>query len=412
MRILTAAMTLALLAVACGEGAGEEQVLSGWEEDIAWISDSLPLLHYDLFMYQPEESLEVKLSRILERLDELGDMEVAMELTGALASMRCSHTGIAFWETCEIRAYPVSVIWLEEGLFVTAIDSAHSALVGSRLTAFDGRPAEEAASAMAGMFPATNSVAPMTRAERFMMLASCMEALGYGSAAEPVPFSFITPDGDSLELSLRALDFTYSNMVDFHNLGSVSLPVWLSSDMCYWHRHIPERKMLYCGYNSCNLMDGYSMESFVDDLQQVVDREDVEHVVVDLRRNSGGNSLVAVPLIEWLGELAEDGNHELSLIIGRWTYSSGILNALEIREIPGVTVYGEATGGAPNHLGEVRTAILPHSGLTVSYPTKYFRSVDGPGTTMLPDVSVPLTREMLFNGENRVLDAIRPADRS
>jgi hypothetical protein len=96
----------------------------------------------------------------------------------------------------------------------------------------------------------------------------------------------------------------------------------------------------------------------------------------------------------------------LSLIIGRWTYSSGILNALEISEISGVTVYGENTGGSPNHLGEVRVTELPWSGVQIRYPTKYFQKVEGEGSTMIPDIQIPLTPAMLFNGENRILDSI------
>lgn len=44
--------------------------------------------------------------------------------------------------------------------------------------------------------------------------------------------------------------------------------------------------------------------------------------------------------------------------------------------------------------------------MTVSCPTKYFRRVDGDGRNILSDIEIPLTPEMLFRGENRVLDAI------
>ncbi len=55
---------------------------------------------------------------------------------------------------------------------------------------------------------------------------------------------------------------------------------------------------------------------------------------------------------------------------------------------------------------EVRTTQLPWSGLSVSYPTKYFKQVEGEGTTMRPDVYMPMNSGMLFEGENSILDAI------
>lgn len=395
-----------VLFCSCGSDSEETAVQTGWKDDIAWISDTLPLLHYDLFLYQPRESLDVRLDRLEERLDGLGDMETAMELTRVLASMGCSHTGITFWDRCEIRAYPISVMWLDAGLFVTAIDSSRADLIGSRLLEYDGRPAEMAAEAMGSMFPATNDVVIRTNAERFMMLASCMSALGFGDLEEPTDFTFLKEDGDTVLLQFAPVDFTYTDMVDFHFAPGIQLPVWLSSDDCYWFEYLSDRKMLYCAYNSCSTMQGYPVQQFVEEMDRMLGSSEVTDLVIDLRRNGGGNSLVAEPIISWLEELSEAEGPRISLIIGRWTYSSGILNALEIAAIPGVTVYGENTGGAPNHLGEVMTAVLPYSGLTVSYPTKYFQTVEGPGRTMMPDYTIPLGPDMLFHGSNDILDTI------
>lgn len=411
-------MMLAILSMAaatlpsCGDRQQTANDAEGWRMDMAWIRDSLPLLHYDLFMYQPRESLTVRLDRLEARIDSIGDMETALELTRVLASMECSHTGIAFWELCEIRVYPLSVMWLDEGIFVTAADTSLAELIGSRLVGYDGRPAEEAAAAMAELFPATNGTAPRTSAERFMMIATCMSALGYGSLEGGTEFVFISEYGDTTGLSLAPMDFIYSNMLYFNTAPGVQLPIWLSSDDCYWFRYLPDRSMLYCAFNSCSIMQGYPMERFVEQMDSTLRVNRVTDLVVDLRRNGGGNSLVATPLTRWLEELSESGEPRVSLIVGRWTYSSGILNAMEIAAIPGVTVYGERTGGSPNHLGEVRTASLPYSGMTVSYPTKYFETVDGPGRTMIPDFEVPLAPDMLFHGSNRILDLIGGHTRS
>ena len=392
--------------VSCGGSVDELTQKEGWETDLEWIADSLPGLHYDLFMYEPKDTLLNRLSRLEQNLDNLSDTETVMEMTGVLASMRCSHTGIAFWNYGDWSAYPISVMWLDEGLYVTAIDAEYSELIGSRLIEYGVSPAIEAAAAMTRMFPATNDVVRRTRAENFMMLAYPMEALGFGDADSLVSFTFLEAAGDTVIVQFKAVDQSSINMETFHYCESVILPLWLGSDDFYWYSYLPERKMLYCAYNSCALMDDYHIDDYVEDLREYTCSEQVDAVVVDLRRNSGGNSMVAAPLISWIRELSENSIIRLYLIIGRWTYSSGILNAIEISEIPGVMVYGENTGGAPNHLGEVRTAQLPWSGLTVSYPTKYFQRVEGEGSTMRPDVRIPLDAGMLFEGQNRILDAI------
>ena len=395
---------LLILIASCGNSPDEVTVNEGWETDLQWIADSLPGLHYNLFMYVPEDSLLNRLCRLEQNLDNLSGMETVMELTGVLASMRCSHTGIAFWDYGDWQTYPISVMWLDDGLYVTAIDAEYSELIGSRLIGYGGYPAVEAATAMSEMFPATNDIVRRTRAENFMMMAYPMEALGFGDTDSMVNFTFLCATGDTVTNQFRAVD--QYTMETFHNRESVTLPIWLGSDDFYWYSYLPERNMLYCAYNSCALMGDYHIDDYVEELRELTESELVDAVVVDLRRNSGGNSMIAAPLISWLRNLSESGAVQLYLIIGRWTYSSGILNAIEISEIPGVMVYGENTGGAPNHLGEVRTAQLPWSGLSISYPTNYFQFVTGEGTTMRPDVYIPLDPGMLFYGENRILDAI------
>ena len=165
-----------------------------------------------------------------------------------------------------------------------------------------------------------------------MMMAYPMEALGFGHADSVVSFTFLCATGDTVIIQLKAVDQSTVNMETFHNLELATLPLWLVSDDFYWYRYLPEKQMLYCAYNSCALMSDYHIDDYVEDLRSLIDSEHVDAVVVDLRRNSGGNSMVAAPLISWLQELSDNGGIHLYLIIGRWTYSSGILNAVEISE--------------------------------------------------------------------------------
>ncbi len=382
--------------------------ISPWETDINWLRDTLPQLHYNLFMYESEDSYVDALNNLEANIGFYYDMEIVMELTRILASMNCSHTGISFWAAGSPRIYPLFVMWLESGLYVTSIHSDYSELIGARLIEFDGRPVLEAAEAMAEMFPDINQVSKRTSTENFLPFAHCMQPLGFGNADSLVQFTLVSDFDDTITVELAATQFPKMIMTDLlsSELEEISLPIFLSSFEKYWFRYLPEREMLYCAYTSCSLIEGYDMNAFVEDLDEIVNSELVKHITVDLRRNGGGNSLIANPLIEWLETQASREDIIISLIIGRDTYSSGILNAMQISEIPGVIVYGEETSGAPNHLGEVKSVLLPESRLQVIYPTKYFEMTPGPGTTMVPDVVIPFTPEMLFFGENSVLDAI------
>jgi hypothetical protein len=123
---------------------------------------------------------------------------------------------------------------------------------------------------MAEMFPVTNETAGRVRAEKFMMFAEPMEALGFGDTESEVEFTFVVNSEDTVSVQFSAADYSLLNMSDFHFVDSVTLPLFLESDDNYWFRFIPERNMLYCAYNSCAIMSDYPLESFVFELIQII----------------------------------------------------------------------------------------------------------------------------------------------
>ena len=94
------------------------------------------------------------------------------------------------------------------------------------------------------------------------------------------------------------------------------------------------------------------------------------------------------------------------MIIGRRTFSSAILNAIELKRRLGAILVGEPTGGAPSHHGEVLTFTLPRSGFTVQYSTKYHQNPDFEGDAVTPDLPVAATYADFLALRDPVLEAI------
>lgn len=112
----------------------------------------------------------------------------------------------------------------------------------------------------------------------------------------------------------------------------------------------------------------------------------------------------------FLSELAKrnylnDGN-KLFVIIGRQTFSSAIINACQLKERTQATFIGEATGGKPNHYGEVQKMTLPKNNITISYSTKYFKMLDQEVDTLTPDIVVKTSFSDYINNKDSVLDTI------
>jgi C-terminal processing protease CtpA/Prc len=88
---------------------------------------------------------------------------------------------------------------------------------------------------------------------------------------------------------------------------------------------------------------------------------------------SGARAFRSYPLVEGLKlRPALNAKGHLYALIGRSTFSSGLLAAIDLKREASAILVGESTGGKPKSYGEMRSFKLPHSQLEVTYCTKYF----------------------------------------
>jgi C-terminal processing protease CtpA/Prc len=140
-------------------------------------------------------------------------------------------------------------------------------------------------------------------------------------------------------------------------------------------------------------MQDITVEEFCMDLMKIINQEDVDRLVIDLRNNLGGNSTLLEPFISELSSC-----HKLNrvggiyVILGRETFSSALLNAYALKNKTSAIFIGEATGGKPNCYGEVKSFELRNSKLQIRYSTKYYKIIeDDEQESFFPDVNTELT---------------------
>lgn len=113
------------------------------------------------------------------------------------------------------------------------------------------------------------------------------------------------------------------------------------------------------------------------------------------------------PLIEGLqkrSQLSDKGR--LYVLIGRGTFSSGMMAAVGFRQDFDAILIGEPSGSPPNEYGEVKTLILPNSKIEIRYTTKYFRLLeDSDPVSLEPDVLVQPSMADFLGGQDPVFGA-------
>jgi hypothetical protein len=400
-------VVVVLLAVLAAAQLAASSNDSAWRADIDYIVSELPRLHKDAFFHVSRTDFEAAAAALRSEIPSLGDGQVVARMTRLVAMIGDAHTTLSGYP---FARYPIRMYWFEEGFHVTRATLAHADLLEARLLSIDGLPVEEAASRVAPFLSHENESWRKELTPSALVTADILAAAGVAESPAKARFMFVARDGALLERELGALDASateqWSDSPDGINVP-LALP-YRNASHYYWYEYLPAERTLYVKYNVCRDDPGRPFLSFGEELGAVVAEKAVDRIVLDMRHNGGGNSAVLQPLITGVQTLPGINQRErFFVIIGRRTFSSAMLNAMQLDDQTNATFLGEPTGGKPNSYGEVLSVNLPNSQLRLQYSTRFFQMAPGEDPpSFAPDVILEPSADDYFAGRDRVLQWI------
>ncbi len=389
-----------------GAGGG----VGGWTQDLDFLATELPKRHKDLFFALTAEQFAAEVAELRAAIAELADDQVILAMAKIVAMVGDAHTSLRLSQPATgFHYYPLSTYWFSDGLFVVRTTAEHAATLGARVTHIGETAADDARGAASTVIAHENDAQLDNQSPVVFQLAEVLHFLGLADTKAVGNYQLEGKDGPS---SVALSPVPLSQSVAWQaapDPNEVPPPLYLSNlTSNYWYQDLSESKTLYLQYNRCQEMASLPFADFATDVLSFADASKPSRVVIDLRLNGGGNSTITSPLISGLAErpAINDKGH-LFVIIGRSTFSSAVLNALQLMNNTAAIFVGEPSGGRPNHYGEVKQFALPFSGLQVSYSTKYFSYLQGEDpVSLVPDVLVQLSSADYFSGKDPVLDAV------
>lgn len=172
----------------------------------------------------------------------------------------------------------------------------------------------------------------------------------------------------------------YTTSGVFLKLGDI--PYNLDRNKAYDFKFFPESDAVVFQYNKCEDEEIENLKSFSKKFFDYIESNKkifrIKNIIVDLRYNSGGSSLVILPfLIDLENYLKMNQDIRLSVIIGRNTFSAGADAFYQFKtKFKNVKSYGEELSGGIYASGDITTDILPNSKLIFSYGQRFINSID------------------------------------
>jgi hypothetical protein len=383
-----------------------------WREDLEFFDQRFPSVQVDSDKLYPPAEFHDDIADLARATPSLSDSEVILRLMRIVAKAGVAHNTVETEGKLDFHPYPLQFFWYSDGAAVTRALEEYKLALGARIVRIGSMTPEELESAVAPYLSHENLPLLHGLSPDFMMNREVADHFGLAGADGVVEFTLERPGAKQFRLRVApASADSQEHMISATAALHLPDPLYRKRpNSWYWYEYLAGARSLYIQYNRCRNDPKKSFKAFTRELFKFVDHlhsaEGIERVIVDLRFNSGGDSSIVEPLLLGLKSRPRlSAKGRLYVLIGRDTFSSGMMAAISFREDLHAILVGEATGSRPNEYGEVKTLILPNWKIKIRYTTKYFQLLqDSDPLTLEPDIPIRRSISDFLTGQDQVLD--------
>ncbi|NQD37581.1 hypothetical protein HPT27_11135 [Permianibacter sp. IMCC34836] len=437
MAITQRCITLCFAAALLGN-AGYIHVCYG-DEFTADIETVRKLLQQDAaFTVTEREQAYAVLEPLSKRASDISTAAFQLEVSRIFALAHNGHTMLVagLWPS-QFNRIPVRTHVFADGLFI--IDADEPTLIGEKILAIDDHPVDELRQAFAQYWGAV----PGKRDDwlgYWLESAELLHAAGLAEKPDVLTLRVQNSKGKISEVSLpatvqppahgRYTFFSHSRLVELlpANLSPrIPTPLYLAEpDKLFRYASLPDLNAFYLQLRYNTHAAGQRLDSsFIDAVLAAIAAQKPQHIIVDLRLNSGGDLNNTRALMQTLPTMLPPNGKIFAITSGR-TFSAGIASLGYLKQAGGdrVVIVGEPIGDALEYWAEGNLVELPVSKAEVLIATERHNYVTGcpeddcHGSilkhpirvqSLAPDISAPLRYQDYQHGIDPALRAIAAA---
>lgn len=386
--------------------------IGGWGADLDYLTSEIRRIHYTYRTSPLPAAYLEGATRFRSAISAMSDTEATLSLQRLLATLGDGHTLVYPFgmERGQLHSVPVQFYLFKDGLYVIVAAQNPESLVGRRVVRIGALSADEALERVASYVSRDNRQGVAWIGPAYLAIAELLHAIGACPDPGRVVLTIEDRRGRRTRISLAASadplrpeDLALS----LPPTGLATEPPYLrNSARNFWFEERPDG-LVYVQFNRVLDADTESIAAFSNRLQEALARPSVRGVILDVRRNNGGDATLMVPLLDtmvWFER--EKGPGSIATIIGRNTFSAA-QNFVSYLDMTTATVFiGEPTGSRPVHIGDQAMFRLPYSGVIGSIaPELHQDSLARDNRAWIsPDVPVTPTYEDYAAGRDPALD--------
>lgn len=374
------------------------------ERDAALLVEAIEARHPDPYRFVPRDELRDAAGSI-DAYRESARCVAVVDLMGLLAMLgpRNGHSAVHALddEPGARRAHPLRLHELDDGVFV--VGAQQRDLVGSEVLAIDGVPIDDLVAAVTPLVAYDNEWTVRARRPSFLVDACVLRGCGVTNDDHVATFTLRAIDGSTHDIESTAISID-----DYRRVAATD--DWLPKaprlaherrrNERQWVELTPDGRAIHIGYNATR----GDVTDFAKKIEAIGSDRGVEAIVLDLRRNGGGDNRTFAPVLDVMRRVAQ--SKPLAVLTSRVTFSAAMQLVIALEQQTPAVFVGEPTGGSPNQFGDAVPIELPSARVTAHVATIEWTTAgdDDERLTRQPDVVVSQSSSEHFADRDVTLD--------
>ena len=363
---------------------------AAWREDLRALVHGLERIHPEPYGKTPEPVFDSAVAALEARIPDLAAHEIVVEFSRLLALVGDGHTTLPLYAASGVAFHvlPYRLGVYDDGLWVEAADRAYAGIVGGRVVAIDGVPAEEALHRVAPLISRDNDNWIAAVAPHLLNRMEVLHAVGLAPDLSGTTLTVRTDSGERVErvrplqdrqpqpFGLPFYPVLSDDWVDARDAAAAPVPLYQRDfDELYGWEYLPEHDLVYIKWDQVQNRDhGPSALAVFQEALAFARENEPARTVIDIRNNTGGEGGLLPPIVREIVRSREvDQPGRLFVVIGRRTFSAGQMLTGQLQLYSRATFVGEPSSAFYNGYAGHEMVPLPRSGLTVMVSPDYYQ---------------------------------------
>jgi len=391
----------------CSNGQSNDAVLSQlsaqWKDDLNYLAIQLPKLHKNAFHTISKEAFQQQAKIFSTKIDSLNDDQIIVELMRLLALIGDGHTHLDLPPT--LKRYPLEFAQFDNEYRVIVTNEENADILGLRLIAIEHVPINTIHKRLTELVPRGENIErTLFTSLQFLGSPEILYGLAIIKNKNEVLFTFLNDQNKAVEKKIQPVSVRSGN---FKMLPKENIPLMLQNfQQAWWTTFLPEKKAIYFAMNAYPNRSAF--ERRTEELSKLIDSTKAEKLIIDFRRNSGGDlDLFRSFLLPMLKSKFNLNNKaSVYVITGPATFSASMVNTLDLKNELNAIQVGLPTGARPNSYSEHGDFSLPNSHLRISYSREYYKFANEADTAVVPEKIIKQSWTEFINSKDPCLDWI------